>query len=75
MGLSQQEYWNGLAFPPPGDLPYRGIKLRSPVAPALTGRFFTTEPPGKSICVYVYLYTHVCVCVYSVCVYTYIYIN
>ena len=30
MGLSQQEYWNGLPFPPPGDLPDPGIKPPSP---------------------------------------------
>ena len=34
----------GLPFPSPGDLPDPGIK---PVSPALAGRFFTTEPPGK----------------------------
>ena len=47
MGLSQQEYWNGLPFPPPGDLPDSGIQPASPVAPELAGRIFTTEPPGK----------------------------
>ena len=41
MGLPKQEYWSGLPFPSPGDLPDPGIKL------ALAGRFFTTEPPGK----------------------------
>ena len=30
MGLSQQEYWNGLPFPPPGDFPDPAIKLSSP---------------------------------------------
>ena len=49
MGLSQQEYWNGLPFPPPGDLPDPGIKPESPEATALAGGFFTTEPPGKPI--------------------------
>ena len=49
MGLSQQEYWNGLPFPPLGVLPDPGIKLASPVAPALTGGFFTTEPLGKTV--------------------------
>ena len=44
MGLSLQEYWNGLPFPPPKDLPDSGIK---PVSPALAGGFFTTGPPGK----------------------------
>ena len=44
MGFSRQEFWSGLPFPLPGDLPDPGIELTSP---ALTGRFFTTEPPGK----------------------------
>ena len=43
MGFSRQEYWNGLPFPPPGDFPNRGIKPTSPVAPAVAGKFFTTE--------------------------------
>ena len=37
MGLSRQEYWSGVPFPPPGDLPDPGFK-----SPALAGRFFTT---------------------------------
>ena len=44
MGSPRQEYWSGLPFPPPGDLPDPRIKFTSP---PLTGRFFTTEPPGK----------------------------
>ena len=50
MGCSRQEYWNGLSFPSPGNLPDPGIKLRSPVLQAVSciaGRFFTNEPPGK----------------------------
>ena len=43
-GLSRHEYWSGLPFPFPGDLPDPGIKSASP---ALAGRFFTTELPGK----------------------------
>ena len=43
----RQEYWSGLPFPPPGDLPGPGIEITSPEAPALAGRFFTTKPPGK----------------------------
>ena len=35
MGFSRQKYWSALPFPPPGDLPHPGIKLRSPAAPAL----------------------------------------
>ena len=42
--FSQQEYWSGLSFPSPGDLPDLGIK---PVPLAFAHRFFTTEQPGK----------------------------
>ena len=44
MGFPRQEYWTGLSFPSPGDLPDPGIERASP---ALVGGFFTTEPPGK----------------------------
>ena len=46
MGSSRQEYWSGLPFPSPKDLPNPGIR---PEFPALPGRFFTIEPPGKPI--------------------------
>ena len=46
MGFSRQEYWSGLPFPPPGDLPNPGIKLESPASPALVGRFFINELSG-----------------------------
>ena len=39
--FSKQEYWSGLPFPPPGDLPYPGIKTVSLESPAWAGRFFT----------------------------------
>ena len=45
--ISQQEYWSRLLFPPPGDLPYPGIKPMNPVFPTLAGGFFTTEPHVK----------------------------
>ena len=44
MEFSKQEHWSGLPFPFAGDLPNPGIK---PQCPALAGRFFTPEPPGK----------------------------
>ena len=47
MGFSSQEYWSGLPFPPPRDLPDPGIEPVSLMSPALAGRFFTTAPPGK----------------------------
>ena len=43
VGFSRQEYWSGLPFPPPGDLPYPGIKSVSLTSPALADRFFTTR--------------------------------
>ena len=46
MGFSKRDYWSGLPFPPPGDLPHPGVKLASPVS---AGGFFTTEPTGKPL--------------------------
>ena len=43
-GISRQQYWSGLPFPSPGDLPNLGIK---PASPALAGGVFTAEPPRK----------------------------
>ena len=42
MEFSRQEYWSGLSFPPPEDLPSSGIKRTSP---ELAGRFFTVGTP------------------------------
>ena len=44
MGFSMQEYWSGLPFPSPRDLPNLGIKLTSPVCPALQADSLRTEP-------------------------------
>jgi len=49
MGFSRQEYWSGLPFPTPGDLPDPGVEPESPVSPALASRFFTTEPLGSPL--------------------------
>ena len=46
MGFSRQEYWGGLPFPSPGDLPDPGIK---PTSPALEAHALTSEPPGKPL--------------------------
>ena len=43
MGFPRQEYWSGLSFPSPGDLPDPGIEPASLTFPALTGGFFTTS--------------------------------
>ena len=53
MGFSREEYWNGLPFPTPGDLPNLGTE---PTSPTLASRFFTTEPLGKSFSYIVYSY-------------------
>ena len=47
MGFPRKEQGSGLPFPSPRDLPNPGIKSTSSVSPALVGRFFTTETPGK----------------------------
>ena len=47
MGFYRQECWSGLPFPPPEHLPDAGIEPVSPMSPALAGRLFTSEPPGK----------------------------
>ena len=46
MGILRQEYWSGLTFPSPEDLPDLEIE---PVSSLLAGRFYTTEPPGKPL--------------------------
>ena len=46
MGVSRQEYWSGLPFPSPGDLPNLGIK---PGSHALEADALTSEPPGKCL--------------------------
>ena len=44
MEFSKQEYWSGLLFPPPGDLPNPGIE---PGSPTLQADALLSEPPGK----------------------------
>ena len=44
MEFSRQEYWSGLSFPPPGDLPDPGMEPRSP---ALQGDSLPSEPQGN----------------------------
>ena len=46
MGFSRHEYWGGLPFPSPGDLPDPGIKSKSP---ALQADTLTSEPPKNQI--------------------------
>ena len=55
MEFSRQEYWGGLPFPSPGDLPNPGIKPRSPT---LQVDALPSEPPGKpsTLCNYPYFH-------------------
>ena len=46
MGFSRQEYWSGLPFPSPGDLPDTGIEPRSPT---LQADSLSSEPPGAPV--------------------------
>ena len=47
MRFSRQEYWSGLPFPSPGNLPDPGIEPTSLASLACAGRLFTAESPGK----------------------------
>ena len=49
MGFSRQEYWSGLPFPSPGDLPNPGFEPRSPTFQAGS---LPSEPPGKPVTLY-----------------------
>ena len=49
MEFPRQEYWNGLPFPPPGDLPDPRIEPTLPVSSTLAGGFFTTRAAGEAL--------------------------
>ena len=58
MGFLRQEYWSGLPFPSPGDLPNPGIKPLSPVPPALWVDSLWLSHLGSLILhIYIYIYT------------------
>ena len=63
MEFSRQEYWSGLPWPPPGDLPNPGIEPSSLVSPALPGRFFTTSAPWEALMNDVHVCVRMCRCV------------
>ena len=48
MGFSRQEYWSGLPFPPPGDLPNRGIETVLPLSPVMQAILY----PLRFVCNY-----------------------
>ena len=45
--FSRQEYWSGLPFPSPGDLPDPGME---PGSPTMQAASLLSEPPGKPVC-------------------------
>ena len=49
MGFPGQEYWSGLPFPFPGDLPDLRVETASLVSALFVGRFFPTVPPEMPI--------------------------
>ena len=49
MGFSRQEYWSGLPFPSPGDLPDAGIEPAALASPALAGGFFTPSATWEAL--------------------------
>ena len=60
MGFSRQEYWSGLPYPPPGDLPDPGMEPEPPAAPALQADSLLLSYQGnpKSLPLYKAKYFH-----------------
>ena len=57
MGFSRQEYWSGLPFPTPGDLPDSGTEPESFVLPALQADSFPLVPHGKPVGILIHNYS------------------
>ena len=53
MGFSRQEYWSGLQFPSPGDLPHPEIEPESIMSPVLADGFFTTSTIWEALMTHV----------------------
>ena len=65
MGCSKQEYWSGLPFPPPGDIPHPGIKPMSPIFQADSLPKTTTKFKKKPISIIKTFYVSFCKQVYK----------
>ena len=72
MGFSRQEYWSGLPFPSPGDLPDPGIEPRSPV---LQADALTSEPPGKPLVSGILLKIYLNICLLGRIIRKYLYLS
>ena len=55
MGISKQQYWSGLPFPFPGNLPDPGIE---PMSPALQADTLLSKTPRKPMLIYIYTHTY-----------------
>ena len=55
MEFPRQEYWSGLPFASPRDLPHPGIE---PGSPSLQADSLLSEPPGKPVCLFTHTHTH-----------------
>ena len=53
MGFPRREFWSGLPFPSPGDLPNPGME---PASPSLAGEFFTAKPPCYMAYTHIYIW-------------------
>ena len=61
MGFSRQDYWSGLPFPSPGDLPNPRMEPESLKSPVLTGRFFTISTTWNIIGLILCLTVLICI--------------
>ena len=68
MEFSRQEYWNGVPFHTPGDLPNPGIETASLMSPTLTGGFITNSVTWEAHCGYL-LMAYLLDCIYLLLIY------
>ena len=71
-----EQYWSGLPFPPPGDLPDPGIEPTSLSSPTLAGGFFTTSANWEALTVYIHtdMKKEIYIMYVKLCTYDYIHI-
>ena len=69
MGFLRQEYWSGLPFPPPGNLPKPGVKPASFMCLALVGGLFTTKATREAqhVCMSIHISADTYVPKYLLC--------
>ena len=66
MGFLRQEYWSGLPFSPPEDLPNVGIEPVFPVSPASQADSLSMEPSGKALIVHIVEHIFTCMVIFCV---------